>query len=459
MPIEFLVVALYLAALLYLGLKNSSKSSKNSRDFILAGRRLSLPAFIATLVATWYGGILGVGENTFLYGIQTWFIFGLPYYIFGFIFAMFFARRIQEANHLSIPDHIHHHYGRKAGLISAVYILFMASPAPYILSIGVLLQFTLQIPLGPALILAAGFSLFYVWFGGFNSVVRTDVLQFILMFSGFILLFIYSWIKAGPPTLIFSQLPETHLDPGGGMPLQYILVWFFIALWTFIDPGFFQRCSAARDGNTARKGILISLGFWFIFDMLTLLTGLYAKVLLSPGSALFTYPRLAMEVLPPFIYGIFLTGLLATIMSTIDSLGFISAITFGRDILWRIKSKNESKTVHPDLHSTKFIRIGLLVMASIALILAYNLPSVVRLWYTLGSIFIPGLLLPFLLTFMKKTFPPGKIIALLLWPSLVSAAWFTAAQITGLNFLGLEPFYPGMLTSLFIFLLFYAYEN
>ena len=31
-------------------------------DFLVAGRRLTLPGFVATLVASWYGGILGVGE-------------------------------------------------------------------------------------------------------------------------------------------------------------------------------------------------------------------------------------------------------------------------------------------------------------------------------------------------------------------------------------------------------------
>ncbi|MEE8437787.1 MAG: sodium:solute symporter family protein [Candidatus Neomarinimicrobiota bacterium] len=452
-PLEFLVVGLYLAALLYLGLKNSSRSSGNSRDFILAGRRLSLPGFVATLVATWYGGILGVGENTYLYGIQTWFIFGLPYYVFGLLFALFIARRIQAADHVSIPDHIHHHFGRKAGLISAFYILFMASPAPYILSIGILLQFTLQIPLGPALLLSAGFSLFYVWFGGFKAVVRTDIMQFILMFCGFILLFAFSWIKAGPPTVIFSQLPDMHLVPGGGLPLQYILVWFFIALWTFVDPGFFQRCAAAKDGDTAKKGILISLGFWFVFDLLTLFTGLYAKVLLSPGPALFTFPRLGAEVLPPLVYGIFLTGLLAAIMSTIDSLGFISAITFGRDILWRVKSLKNPKITDWGNQSIGYIRTGLVVMALIALVLAYSLPSVIKLWYTLGSILIPGLLLPFLLTFTKKSIAPEKISALLIWPPIIAAGWFAAAQLTGFNFLGVEPFYPGMLTSILILLL------
>ena len=60
------------------------------------------------------------------------------------------------------------------------------------------------------------------------------------------------------------------------MSWQMILVWFFIASWTFVDPGFYQRSAAARDPATARRGILISIGLWFVFDLLTTTAGLYA---------------------------------------------------------------------------------------------------------------------------------------------------------------------------------------
>ena len=94
------------------------------------GRRLSLPGFVASLVATWYGGILGLGENTYLYGIQTWFILAMPYYVFGLIFAFFIAEKISLEKFISIPDHFHNYYGHTAGIISALLILVIASPAP-----------------------------------------------------------------------------------------------------------------------------------------------------------------------------------------------------------------------------------------------------------------------------------------------------------------------------------------
>ena len=449
--LDILVLGVYATALVIIGFIRSGSSRSNPEEYLLMGRRLSLPGFVATLVTTWYGGILGLGENTYLYGVQTWFIFALPYYIFGLIFALLLAKRISIAKFISIPDHFHHYYGRSAGIVSALFILVLASPAPYILSIGILLQTFLDISLGWALILALGTSMIYIWTGGFGAIIRTDIFQFILMYGGFIILLGFAWGEYGSPISIISQLPETHIDPSGGMSVQYILVWFFIAMWTFVDPGFYQRCAAANSPVTAKKGILISLLFWFIFDLLTITTGLYAKFALEISAPLFAFPLLGMEILPPIIFGLFIVGILATIMSTVDSLGFISAITFGRDIMWRIQVADAGKTPDIDRTMTPMVQKGLFVMAFLALALAVTIPSVVRLWYMTGSIIVPGLLLPFLMTFRTHLINSVNIIQLMTLPVMITIIWFIMGNLTDGYPFGLEPFYPGLLTSLFIF--------
>jgi len=448
--IDFSIVLIYFIFVVVIGFYRSKNASENSNNYILAGRRLSLPGFVATLVTTWYGGVLGIGENTYNFGIQTWFIFGLPYYFFAILFAIFIAPRIRKLNFTSIPDHIHDRFGKNAGVISGVFLLFLASPAPYILSIGILLEYTVGIPFLWALIVATIFSLIYIWKGGLGAIVRTDIFQFILMFGGFILLIIFAWIKIGSPIEVIKLLPAEHLSPTGGNSIQYILVWFFIAMWTFIDPGFYQRCAAAKSPKTAQKGILISVIFWFVFDSLTLTSGLYARVLLPQGQGLFAFPSLGQALLPPLFYGLFITGLLATIMSTIDSLGFISAFTFGRDIVGRIK-EGTNQTFD---NSIFLIRVGLILMATIAVILAFAFPSVVKLWYITGSIFVPGLLIPFLLTLTKLKLRNRQGQILLIIPVLVSIMWFILnSMIPDFSF-KIEPFYPGIFSSILLFVSF-----
>jgi SSS family solute:Na+ symporter len=361
--------------------------------------------------------------------------------VFGLLFAFFLAPKIRDLPHRSIPDHFKHHFGHSAGIVSAVLVLILASPAPYILSLGILLRHTIGWSLQSAILISTGLSLAYIWYGGFRSVVRTDILQFIFMFTGFILLLVFAWNLNDAPLSLKSSLPERYFDLTGGKSIQYIFVWFFIAMWTFIDPGFYQRTAAASSPRTAKKGILISIFFWFIFDILTVTTGLYAVALFPNQEAAMAYPELALRILPPFVYGIFLVGLFSTIMSTIDSNGLISAITFGRDILLRIQQKDEQG------NETQYIRKGLIVMAIIAVLLALSIPSVVQLWYVIGSIIVPGILLPFLMTFTQTRLNNGKIIPAMILPVIVAIFWFLYGHFSGHYPMEIEPFYSGLFTS------------
>ena len=95
------MILAYLFFILLVGLYNYKTSS--SKEYIFASRKLTLPAFIATFVTTWYGGILEVGRFTFENGVITWIIFGLFYYISAFIFLKLFAYKVHENNIDTIP--------------------------------------------------------------------------------------------------------------------------------------------------------------------------------------------------------------------------------------------------------------------------------------------------------------------------------------------------------------------
>ena len=454
--IDSSIILFYFIILIWIGLVQPKSNSQSYQNFILAGRRLSLLSFIATLVTTWYGAILGIGENTYLYGIQTWFIFSFPYYIFATLYAFFIAPRIRKGGYLSIPDHFHKNFGKFSGILSAILIIFLASPAPYILSMGVLIQYFFKINLEFALIAATLFSVFYLWNGGFSAVVKTDLFQFLCMFVSFFILFGFLWEKIGSPLQMIEALPANFTDPLGGNTVQYVLVWFFIAAWTFIDPGFFQRCAAAKTPETAKKGILIAIIFWAIFDTLTVFCGLYAINILKIDQALLTYPLLAIDILPVGFLGLFLTGIFAIIMSTIDSLSFISAITFGRDIVWRLKQKPyDNEKIIP------YIKTGLIFISIISLTLAYLIPSVVSLLFTLGSIIIPSLILPFIISLIVKDFniPEKFSIQWILIPLFISFFWLLLSNTQGLIFTEIEPFYPGMVSSfLYYFIIIRGYQ-
>ena len=447
--LDKMIMGTYVLVIIYVGIIRKRNVESSEENFILSGRRLSITGFVATLVTTWYGAILGIGENTFLYGIQTWFIFSFPYYIFALAYAFWIAPKIRKSRSISIPDNFRDVYGERAGILSALILSFLASPAPYLLGMGFVIQFMFGLELGMALMISTIFSAIYVWNGGFGAVVRTDLIQFILMFAGFFILLGYLWHNIQSPILMIKDLPDSYLDPLGGNTLQYILAWFFLAAWTFIDPGFFQRCAAAKTPEMAQRGILISILFWAIFDCLTITCALYAVGTIQQGQAALTFPLLALDVLPIGVFGLFMTGIIATLMSTIDSLGLLSAISFGRDILWRIQSDNRK------LDTVPFIRKGLVIISFLSLVLAFLLPSIVQLFYAIGSVLIPGLILPFLNTIRKYplAMKGAQAVRWMGIPIIISMFWYIISTIKSAPFLGIEPFYPGILSSIGYFYL------
>ncbi|MEJ2633944.1 MAG: sodium:solute symporter family protein [Calditrichia bacterium] len=444
-PLEILPIVIYLIFLLYIGFRHKTQTGSED-DFILGGRQLTLPAFIATLVTTWYGGILGVGEFTYRYGLSNWFVFGFPYYIFAILFAIFLASKVRKAQLLSIPDQLFKHYGKRSGFIGTVFTFFMTLPAAYVLMVGLMMQLITGWSLWICIIIGTLFSMIYVLSGGFHSVVRTDKLQFALMFGGFILLFIELVEKYGGLPFLRAHLPPLHLTLSGGNSAQYIIVWFFIAIWTLVDPGFHQRCYAARTPNTARRGILISVFFWMLFDFLTTSTGLYARALLSNIDAPLSYPLLSNRILPPVLSGLFLTGLLATIMSTLDSMFLLSAITIGHDFFARLRKEAKFKV--------RFTQAGLLVSAFVSIIMALLFPSVIQLWYIIGTLFIPPMLVPVLGSYYSIFRLPKKLALLnLILPFGISLFFLLESlsispSISNLNYwLGVQPMYPGLTVS------------
>ena len=353
---DYAVLALYALALVVVGLRQQKNAKSEASAFLVAGRGLTLPAFVATLVATWYGGILGVGELAYQTGLGAWTVFGLPYYLFALVYALWLAPKVRTAARFTIPDTLEAAHGRPVALLGAALVFFLVAPAPYALMTGTLLQAIFGGPLWLCVTIGTLLSVVFVARGGLETDVRTNLVQFLLMFLGFGLLVAFCFVKVGGLPTLAAQLPAAHKSLSGGNPLPFILVWYCIALWTLADPGFHQRCSAAQSPKIAQRGILYSILCWAVFDFLTVSAGCYARVLLpNLAKPIDAYPALAEAILPPLMKGIFWVGMLATVMSTLISYTFLAATTLGRDFVWRTGKGDE----------VFFTRIGVLVAAGL----------------------------------------------------------------------------------------------
>ncbi|MBI1798649.1 MAG: sodium:solute symporter family protein [Candidatus Eisenbacteria bacterium] len=450
-PLDWGLVLLYFGFLAAVWLRMRGRAA-SAADYLVAGRRVTLPALVATLVATWYGGILGVGEYSFRYGVSNWLVFGVPYYIGALLFAMFFARRAREEALYTLPDLLDRHYGRASALMGALSIFVVSAPAAYILMLGTLFASMFHLPLTPCVVAAALFSVFYIYNGGLRSVVLTDQVQFVLMYLGFLVMFGFLIARHGGVGFLAARLPASHFSWNGGLPASAVIVWYFIALSTLVDPGFWQRAFAARDPRVAKRGVLVSIAFWILFDFLTTATGMYARALLPHLSQpVFAFPELARITLPPVALGLFYLAMIATVMSTIDSYGFIAATTVGRDFIWRLSRDRGEERL------TRNSQIGLWISAAFATALAITEQSVIDLWHDLGSISTPTLLMPVATAMLRRGRLGARLtLVAMALPFAISLLWVLERRMSGApgprGVWSIEPIYVGLSASLITYI-------
>lgn len=417
--VDLSVLGLLGAGALALALRAARQRRAGMADFVLAGRTLTLPAFVATLVPSFFGGTLGVGEYAWRYGVSNWLAQGAPYYLFATLYALWLVPRVRAAGGLTIPDQLEAVYGRRAAVVGALLVFVLASPADEFLMLGTLLRWAGGWPLAACVAAVAALAAATLWRGGLRSDVAANRLEAVVMFAGFAVVLPFALADAGGPAGLAAALPPGHLDPTGGQPVSALAGWWLIALWTFVDPGFHQRVLAAQDEATARRGILASVALWALFDAMTTTAGLLARARLPDlAEPLAAYPALADAVLPPLLKGVFIAGVAASTLAATASTTLLAAVSLGRDAAGRALRAT-------DAEQELWTRAALAAAVVLGAALALALPSVVALWYTVGSCVIPGLLVPLVSASVPglRVAPAAGLAASLAGVGTASAAW------------------------------------
>lgn len=385
--IFFFVLALTLAVVVF---APRAKDSNTLLGYLLMGRRLTLPLFVATLVATWYGGIFGVTQIAFNQGIYNFFTQGVFWYFSYFLFAWFIVDKIKKPQFKTLPELISKTVGPKSGKLAALFNLANVLPISYVISLGILVSAIFPVNFLTAMILGTAFVSFYSFTGGFRAVVLSDVIQFTVMVTSVLLVLIFSISTFGGFDFLSSALPATHMQPLGTESLSSALVWGFIALSTLVDPNFYQRCFAASSIKTAKRGIYVSIAIWVVFDICTTAGGLYARALIPQADSSQAYMIYALQLLPDGLRGFFLAGILATVLSTIDSYLFIGSNTLSYDLFPKFFNSRIS------LHKLSIIGVAL-----ISIVLGNMFDGNIKaVWKTLGSYSAACLLFPVLMTYL-----------------------------------------------------------
>jgi solute:Na+ symporter, SSS family len=375
--IDYVIVFAFLGVIFFIG-SIFYKWIGNSDDFYLAGRNLTPFILAAVLAATNINLYSFIGQSGIAYehGIpiiwQTW--TGNMALVFSGLFVIPIFRRLRIR---TIPEFLELRYSKGVRTLVALVWIFVLT-----FWIGVILYASITAAqivtgvhsfLGLALVLSV-VVVMYTMLGGMWSVALTDVLQFVLMLGGALILLPLAMSRVGWWPGLTSKLPEGSfqlIQQTGKYSWQFVLAILFLGIqWACTDQGLLQRAFGAKDTRTVAKSLVLAGIITTPFALLWNIPGLAARVLFpnltNPDTAV---PMLLTNLVPSIVLGIIVVGLFSSQLSaTSGNLNGIATVV-ASDIYESLFNKKASQK--------KVIAVARLitVVAGIAMIVfAYCVP-------------------------------------------------------------------------------------
>ena len=400
MLLERVLVGVYLAACIGIGIAVSKRVLGSRDEYWVAGRRIgTVVNSMAIMAALASGGsIIGVMGLAYAQGIPaTLALFGGA--VVGFPLAsILVARPLRNFGKFTITDFMSFRYPH-ALVRYLVPILIVAAFTIYIVAqlkaAGITAEALLGIPYNTALALATLVFIIYVSFGGMVAITWTDVIQ------GFLMLFVIMgtalvlvW-RVGSPFEIMSQATAVAPELGqvANRPVSSYLGYFIIwATAIPVIPHIVMRVFTARDAESARLSLNLSMLVYSVMILAAVLAIVPVGRIDFPGlqDADQLFLRVMETQFPPLIRGIAVAAVLAAVMSTTDALLLACSSAISHDLLGGLlKGRASNRTM-------TLVRIGSTWVIGIAALLwAFSPPELITEFYTAGvgilsaSLFVP----------------------------------------------------------------------
>jgi len=388
MSLFFLI--LYFALLVLIARLFSLKIN-DLKDYFLAGRRMkAFPTAIA-LTASWFGAASSMGSMNAFHdkGLSgAWFLM-IPSFISLLVITFFIAKPVSRQGCLSQPEAIEAAYGKAGRLLLACVILVAGTVlvASQMVAVGLLFQTLFGLPLLPALLCATAVVVSYVMWGGYYTVVLTDMVQVAVMFLAFGLLLGVTGFQALPMIRQGAvQLPAQFWNLFQDLPQNIFMTITFVLGWC-IAPEMWQRMSATQNPALARKASWQATGLLMLLFAMMMGVGLLSAGLIGPSKAVLV--DLSLHI-PVRALGLFiLLGFVAAITSTMDSTLNVSSLTVTRDIYQGF--------CRPQASQKELIWVGRLatvVMVVPAIVIALYFQNIIQILWISADIYASCMFIP-----------------------------------------------------------------
>ena len=403
-------------------------------DYFLEGRGLNSWVVAMSAQASDMSGwlLMGLPGAAYLAGLcNYWIAIGLT--AGTALNWIFVAKRLRKFTYvagdsITIPQYFQNRFKSTNPTVRIVcaafiFIFFLVYTCSAFVTGGKLFQvvFNTGANYGKAsIIISAVIIVTYTFFGGFNAVAWTDLIQGLLMICAIVIIPIAIIVKS--PDLSFGALKDililsgdTKVDPNiitqnngfmsmlSGQTASGIISSLAWGLGYFGMPHILVRFMAIKNSKMIKKSATIALTWVVISLFAAVLIGILGRYYL--GNELITvqngaivnnsemiFIELIKKLFPPVLIGVFLSAVLASIMSTADSQLLVTASAVANDFYSIILNKKAS-----DKKLMWVSRIAVMIVSIIACILALmNNSSIMSIvsnaWAGFGAAFGPAII-------------------------------------------------------------------
>ncbi len=452
MSLELAVLIAYSAGIIAFGLF-VSRNVRQASDFLVAGRRLGPGLLFTTFLAANIGagstvGAAGIGYEL---GMSAWWWVGSAG-LGSLILANFVGPkiwRLAKSHDLrTMGDFLELRYnGTVRGTISSlIWMGTLAIFAGQLIAISRILEIVVGLPKWQGCVAGGVVVIGYFAAGGLQTAARVNVVQLVVMLTGFVVAIPFALDATGGWTNVLAQA-EASRDPGytglTGVGFGGVLQYLVILVPAFIvSPGLIQKLYGARDEKAVRVGINLNAACLLVFAFVPALFGMIAYAnfpdLADPELAL---PLVMTELLPAGIGLLALAAILSAELSTCDAILFMLSSSLSVDLYKRF--------LRPEADDARLLRISRVAAVAggaLAVGLAVLLPSIISALTIFYGLLAVALFVPTLFGLYSSVTSASTALGTIIVSVGITIA--TYAYTGGAGFGILTPYAVGILCAL-----------
>ena len=345
-------------------------STKTVDDFALGGRNMGFFPSLMTLSGTFVSAVTLMVYTSFvvIYGISAaWIFIG---YTLGFLIFIPFALKLYrlgvEHGFFTLTDYFVFRYGRKTArwVIGTIFVWYIGLLSTQLL-VGSNLLHELSdqaISENIAKVAMLVCVLTYLLVGGFGSVVKTDMFQFMVIFL--VLVLVSLTIQQG------GEVPPEMYEPFNAGPVNIIAFLLLGVLTPFATQDYWQKVFAMKNEKVVKQSFGVGAGVNILLTVALTYVGLVARAeYFDPVVKTITNEHAEMMVLHTFTDLVpcefqiaVLIAFFAAILSTSDTYLFLLSLNVTNDLLPN-KEENAKEGI-------KRIRKALVAVGILSLLIA-----------------------------------------------------------------------------------------